>query len=30
VTIAKMAERLDVGVRAVKKHIAALEEAKNH
>lgn len=28
VTIAKMAERLDIGVRAVKKHIAALEEAK--
>ena len=28
VTIAKMAERLDIGVRAVKKHIAALEDAK--
>ena len=28
VTIAKMAECLDIGVRAVKKHIAALEEAK--
>ena len=28
VTIAEMAERLDIGVRAVKKHIAALEDAK--
>ena len=28
VTIAKMAERLDIGARAVKKHIAALEDAK--
>ena len=28
VTIAKMAERLDIGVRAVKKHITALEKAK--
>jgi ATP-dependent DNA helicase RecG len=28
VTIAKMAEHLDIDVRAVKKHIAALEEAK--
>ena len=28
VTIAKMSKRLDIGVRAVKKHIAALEDAK--
>ena len=28
VTIAKMAERLNIGVRAVKKHLATLEEAK--
>ena len=28
VTIAKMAEQLNIGVRAVKKHLAALEEAK--
>lgn len=28
VTIAKMAEHLDIGVRAIKKHIAALENAK--
>ena len=28
VTIAKMAERLNISVRAVKKHLAALEETK--